>query len=328
MNIWKLINRIFKTKPKNYNFKNLDYIYIDTNNYTNLINNIYNSMTSNPKNRTQGDIITNVLPELDIDYSFVNTIHEFIISKEDRNLLLYKVFSLINKYNLKFNIRENSKEIIVSLSITADVLSNMISEVLDGNVDLEDPFYRYIIFNISSMVHENLLLSKKLDKVDLHKISLEEFDNLDFYYTDNLLVPNIQDDSMHVYTLENHLQNYIEYIREMDKKFEDTIVPLFNLILAIDNPDSDIRTLLLSNSKVIKVINGQDDRTDSERLILSFSLNNIKKIVNILIDYINFYKEDNNKLNSLKNAKSLYNIFNKYLSLLNSDVIIHTFFRE
>ena len=114
----------------------------------------------------------------------------------------------------------------------------------------------------------------------------------------------------------------------MDKKFEDTIVPLFNLILAIDNPDSDIRTLLLSNSKVIKVINGQDDGTDSERLILSFSLNNIKKIVNILIDYINFYKEDNNKLNSLKNAKSLYNIFNKYLSLLNSDVIIHTFFRE
>lgn len=318
-----LLNRIFKTKSKlEYNMKNLDYQYIDTNNYSNVLYNIFNSSldTDSKLNLQYSEAIDFIRDQFyknkEIQISqetilkFINSIYIFTIHNDIK--LYNKTIELINKYNLQYSIYTNNTDYIVSLTIDYYTIFKMIIEILYN--DEENPIYNIIVSNVENVIDEKILLLSNLQQEDIDIITLEGFSNIDYYYSNNKILPNkIIDDNLHIYTLEDHYINFKEQndINQLSYSINDTISNLFYVIVALDNVNSkEIRDLLLSNNTNYITINkNRDNDKIVERLILQFNQYQIDFIIKELLDYISKYKEDNNKLNLVMDATLIY----KYL---------------
>ena len=315
-----LLNRIFKTKSKlEYNMKNLDYQYIDTNNYSNVLYNIFNSSldTDSKLNLQYSEAIDFIRDQFyknkEIQISqetilkFINSIYIFTIHNDIK--LYNKTIELINKYNLQYTIYTNNTDYIVSLTIDYYTIFKMIIEILYN--DEENPIYNIIVSNVENVIDEKILLLSNLQQEDIDIITLEGFSNIDYYYSNNKILPNkIIDDNLHIYTLEDHYINFKEQndINQLSYSINDTISNLFYVIVALDNVNSkEIRDLLLSNNTNYITINkNRDNDKIVERLILQFNQYQIDFIIKELLDYISKYKEDNNKLNLVMDATLIY----------------------
>ena len=142
-------------------------------------------------------------------------------------------------------------------------------------------------------------------------IKLEGFLNCDYYYKPNKILPNkITDNSLHIYTLEDHYTSYLEDV-DVSEGIIDTISDLFFITVAFDNVNNtNIRDLLLSNNTSYITINKDTETSTNERIILKFNQSQLRCIVNSLYNIIpknKLDKEDNNKVNFMVDGVIIYN---------------------
>lgn len=307
-----LFNKIFKMKPKMVtDYKDLEYIYIDTNNYSNVINNIYNSINHLDNNYSYEEIMDN------LDYSnildFTNTIHVFIV--KDTSKYCIKISEIIYQYNLEYSIVREDDKYIISLSLSAKDIMIMIKRFIEEKI--EDPIYNIILSNIENIIDERLLYNNGLiTKEDVEAISMYGFSNLDFYYSDKrLLSGNVIDNKLHIYVIENHLDNYLKSndLCQLPFSVNGTIFGLFNIIIAIDNVCEEIKDILLPLADNSIVVYNEEE--NKNRLILKLCKSNIYNIIDALFELINFNKEDNNKLNLVVDASIIYNFLEERYKL-------------
>ena len=326
MKLKYLLNKIFRPKSKVVtNYKDLDYIYIDTSNYSNVLNNIYNSINHADSNKSFTDIMSNINQDNYYTISkFVNTIHCFII--KDKSEYCIKLMEFIYEYDLKYTIYHMNDNYIISFSLKPYDIGMMIRRLIDDN--LESPIYNMILSNVENIIHSALLSSiESIYEEDLQIISPAGFSNIDFYYSENRVLSGnvIDDDKLHIYVLEDHYSNYVENddISRLPFSINDTIFELFNITIAIDNVYKEILNILLSNTSTNIIVYNKDYVESDKpyldgRIILNLNITEIKNILIDLHSLIIKYTQDNNKLNLGMNATLIYNFLYRIIEKWNS----------
>ena len=324
MKLKYLFNKIFKTKSKVVtDYKDLEYLYIDTSNYSNVLNNIYNSINKVTNNFNYDSIMNDLKFE---DYytvsKFINTIHTFIV--KDKSEYCIKIMEFIYNHNIKnYTIYHQEDEYIISFSLKPYDIACMIRNLIDNNI--EDPIYNMILSNIENIISSKLLLLfDNIYQEDLSCISTTGFLETDYYYSENRVLNGTAiDDKLHIYILEDHYSNFTQAYDLVCQNYiypfsvHDTIFELFEISIVIDNVYREVLDILLSNANTNIIVYNKDLDEESDpcilqgRVILNLTIQNIKNIIVELYSLINKYSDNNNKINLVMNATLIYNFLNE-----------------
>lgn len=276
-------------------FSDLDIEYVDDNNFIDVLNNIIQSVTNkiDTLDLTKNTLVSNYNSVLDnivqyrlkIDhlYTFATTSF-FIYIKDMSSILIRDIIDMqhmISKHSHMYLTTCSRKgyEIVISCSLTLEDMINLMN-IRINNIGINNLIINIILDTISPYSFNEKLYN------DEHHMGY--FNNSRPIYFKGQIAPRSKDDNVHIYVLENQLNNIFELEGNIDRLFGYTneinaILSMMQIVLCYDNIiySNDI---LKSNSNTYVSVD--------KRIICKY---NILELYNLIDKLLSIAKLEKNK---------------------------------